>query len=799
MVDLANVVWDDFNTAGIPASGKKKPEKSKIREWGTYIESLTMAAQYGNTVWFATKALLTADLAHAAGVPAIVYADTTAANNGIYIKAGASGAGSWGQIITYLPGYQFVTATDAGAGTANAIVATSSPRVAYTDGVQLIRLNIYETNTSGTVTVAFDGGAALTIKTASNNSPAVGGLVAGMTILGVVDQSASVFRMLSDQSGSAIQAAAEAALASFRGVYLGAQASDPTLDLNGDPVNAGDFYFSTSLNVTRFYDGATWVNAPAGVDGAGSAALFGTVALMVADTTMDYTGGTIDVSAGDIVQAGVHFYTVATSAASDHHLTTAGGVKLYALPGDSGYNAKAFGAVGDGTTDDTTALAAWATVGGEGIWPEGSYRITSGLDLSAFDSLNPRNVIVIPDMTSGTAITFQAASGAQLERKTFGGADGVIRVHWAARDWTVLRRAFYVRNAYNCTFGMSWLNATVGAEFHGDETGCVHNDVYLKECWNHMLGIRCSSASATGWSNSNRFHGGFFYGTSTAGMVTAGLYSIATHILVDSSPYLCNGNKFLDQSLEWVGPDFQLYQIGGLKNYIRPMYAEFDSPTAGTTKTGAWATDFGTENEHDIMASPYLSGYDALDVSNSRIDASGATRPIIRGRVAHYNLGTTGYQYWYSVRANRPTMHFQNGDAGAALWLERAADGVFQVMRLAGTTIGSITNTGSTTYYNTTSDETYKDFGEPSLDEGEVIKSIAGLLAPFIWKATGRLDYGLSAQEAFKVLPDMVTPGKGEEGDEDFMPWSVDWSKAVPRLIAYVATLERRLAKLEAV
>lgn len=213
MVDLTNVWARDFNTAGIPSSGVKQPEKSKIREWGTYIESLTMAASYGNTVWFATKALLDADLAHAAGVPAIVYADTTAANNGIYIKAGASGAGSWGQIITYLPGYQFVTATDAGAGTANAIVATSSPRVAYTDGVQIIRLNIFETTTSGTVTVAFDGGAALTIQTASGNAPASGGLIAGMTILGIVDQSASVFRMLSDQSTAALLTQTEAAAA----------------------------------------------------------------------------------------------------------------------------------------------------------------------------------------------------------------------------------------------------------------------------------------------------------------------------------------------------------------------------------------------------------------------------------------------------------------------------------------------------------------------------------------------------------------------------------------------------------
>lgn len=203
MVDLANTVWRDFATAGIPASGANNPKKSKIREWGSYIESLTQAANYGNTVWFATKSALDGDLAHDAGTPAIVYADTTAANNGIYIKAGASGAGSWGQIITYLPGYQFVTATDAGAGTANAIVATSSPRVAYTDGVQLIRLNIYETNTATSVTVAFDGGAALAVKTVSGANPAIGGLTGGMTVIGVVDGSATQFRLISELSNQA--------------------------------------------------------------------------------------------------------------------------------------------------------------------------------------------------------------------------------------------------------------------------------------------------------------------------------------------------------------------------------------------------------------------------------------------------------------------------------------------------------------------------------------------------------------------------------------------------------------------
>jgi hypothetical protein len=39
---------------------------------------------------------------------------------------------------------------------------------------------------------------------------------------------------------------------------LGAQASDPTLDNNGDPVTAGDWYFNTVSDRSRIYDGAAW-------------------------------------------------------------------------------------------------------------------------------------------------------------------------------------------------------------------------------------------------------------------------------------------------------------------------------------------------------------------------------------------------------------------------------------------------------------------------------------------------------------------------------------------------------------
>jgi len=63
----------------------------------------------------------------------------------------------------------------------------------------------------------------------------------------------------SSATASAASAAAAAATKdSIDEFYLGAQASNPTVDNNGDAVTAGDWYFNTSANETRIYNGSAW-------------------------------------------------------------------------------------------------------------------------------------------------------------------------------------------------------------------------------------------------------------------------------------------------------------------------------------------------------------------------------------------------------------------------------------------------------------------------------------------------------------------------------------------------------------
>jgi hypothetical protein len=62
-------------------------------------------------------------------------------------------------------------------------------------------------------------------------------------------------------SAATSAASALAAFDNFDDTYLGAKASDPTVDNDGDPLNGGDLYYNTTSNVMRVYTGSAWVTA----------------------------------------------------------------------------------------------------------------------------------------------------------------------------------------------------------------------------------------------------------------------------------------------------------------------------------------------------------------------------------------------------------------------------------------------------------------------------------------------------------------------------------------------------------
>ncbi|MCK1282255.1 hypothetical protein IVB46_44275 [Bradyrhizobium sp. 61] len=210
----ASEIWRDYETDGVPASGPHQPVKRDVSQWGSTLES--MLAQLG--LGFATKAALDASLLYSANTLAMVYADSTAANNGIYVKSGTSGSGSWSRIgdlqISIIP----LAVTG---GTGNAIVATA-PISPVNPAQHLYLLTPTANNTSAT-TIAVNGGSTVAIKNALNANLTSGSLIMGnaalmcwvtdhyqLLVAAAIDGNA----ILADAQAAAISAASSASAAS---------------------------------------------------------------------------------------------------------------------------------------------------------------------------------------------------------------------------------------------------------------------------------------------------------------------------------------------------------------------------------------------------------------------------------------------------------------------------------------------------------------------------------------------------------------------------------------------------------
>lgn len=173
-------------------------------------------------------------------------------------------------------------------------------------------------------------------------------------------------------------------------------------------------------------------------------------------------------------------------------------------------------------------------------------------------------------------------------------------------------------------------------------------------------------------------------------------------------------------------------------------------------------------------------------------DAKIATQGSGSNLITSYNTGTNGYAF---------TARVDNASAGLISFRYNGA-----------TIVGSVMTTGTSTSYNTTSDERLKKRDVPQHDYRANIKDL--WVGDFQWKEDKSAGFGIIAQQAYHVFPQAIQKPATPAG-----PWQADYSKLAPlalwgvkdlykqtetedRLIAEqaeeIADLKRRLAKLEA-
>ncbi|WP_414815943.1 hypothetical protein [Rhizobium sp. IY2] len=242
-------IFRDYVVDGVSSSGRNKPKKSEIRTWGAWVESAINAFLANGGLIFSSRAELFADLAHPANSSAWVIGDATVGFNGVYGKIGASGTGSWTR-RSDLP-FSFIVATDTGAGTPNAIQATTAIPVSSS---ALVWMAVAVSNTDTTVTVSFNADDPLTILTNSGNGPAAGGLVGGMIVLGIISE--STFRLVSDQASAAILAQCETAV--FQAQNFADQSAVEAGNAADSALEAANLVEQAEAGFIGFVDGGSY-------------------------------------------------------------------------------------------------------------------------------------------------------------------------------------------------------------------------------------------------------------------------------------------------------------------------------------------------------------------------------------------------------------------------------------------------------------------------------------------------------------------------------------------------------------
>jgi hypothetical protein len=273
----------------------------------------------------------------------------------------------------------------------------------------------------------------------------------------------------------------------FADVYIGPSASDPTQRADTSALQAGDLYFNTTVNELRAYSGSQWVAGTAGTvavqrfNGDGSTVAF-TLATAPAgeNNTQVYISGvyqqkdTYSVSGTTVTLSSapptgtnnIEIVTISTLALgeTDASLVTytpagTGAVErtVQSVLRES-VSVKDFGAVGDGSTDDTTAINAALDASTSVYFPAGTYIISAALTPLANTTISGAGMYAtVVKVAASAAATISAISLSNVGNLTF--RDFTIDGNKAARSGSATGNNITVLSSNNKFLNIKCINA----------------------------------------------------------------------------------------------------------------------------------------------------------------------------------------------------------------------------------------------------------------------------------------------------------------------------------------------------
>lgn len=205
-----------------------------------------------------TPGVSAADVANA-----VTYA-TNAANSATAAAASASAASSSASSASSSASTATTQASNASTSASNAASSASAASTSATNAAS--SASTASTQASNASTSATNAASSASAASTSASNAATSATNASNSASSASTSATNASNSATAAANSATAAAASASAAantfdSFDDRYLGTKASNPTLDNDGNALVAGALYFSTSENIMKVYDGASWIAA----------------------------------------------------------------------------------------------------------------------------------------------------------------------------------------------------------------------------------------------------------------------------------------------------------------------------------------------------------------------------------------------------------------------------------------------------------------------------------------------------------------------------------------------------------
>jgi hypothetical protein len=265
---FANTINDELDQQTIfaqqNAEGLQRALTAPQTDPTTIDMTLPKAADRANkTLAFDANGDPTLGISAADVANAVTYA-TNAANSATAAASSASSASSSASAASGSASTASTQASNASTSATNASNSASSASTSATNAAASASTATTQASNASTSATNASNSASAASTSASNAATSETNAAASASTAST--QATNAASSASAASGSATSAAnsaaaAASALDSFDDRYLGTKTSDPTLDNDGNALVAGALYFSTTQNVMKVYDGASWITA----------------------------------------------------------------------------------------------------------------------------------------------------------------------------------------------------------------------------------------------------------------------------------------------------------------------------------------------------------------------------------------------------------------------------------------------------------------------------------------------------------------------------------------------------------